>query len=728
MQCPKCFEFVSRDVPSNTKATCPSCGFDISLFVSMEKIRQEIQLVDTDLQDSLNEAGKNLARTKTSVAKHLGHLREKLDSLETQIALGPQNKLPENVESLPHETLPGEETRQSKIPVPQVPAEFPEADGLPQGRLLPPMIAGQKDQATENVTRPISEVPTGGVVVSAKDDRHIPDFLSGSPRPPKPPKPSSTNSDETIDFGFSEIGVGQKWMLIVGVLFIVLGIAFFLKYAFDNNWISPTGQVILAYLAGMSLIGVGEGFRRKELQNFGLYLIGSGIATFYVTTYSAFQIYRPKVIEEPVIAFGIMVLVTILDCTLAVIYDTKWLAVLGLIGGFLTPVLVSTGQDQQVALMTYMALLNFGILSVGLFKRWKLLNYLGFVSTWLLFSGWFMGFYSADRNFWVTTFFLNLFFLIYSVLPFADYFVQTKRSEKVEFDVANFALTIPNTLWAFGFSYHMISGYFSVEYVSVVSLAYSFLFSAMAHFIYKKNQANLDPFVLLLSMGMLSLIITVPLLFKGHLITIFWAAQTFALMWAALRLRNESLYGGALLLLLVTVGHFVFFDWSDFWLVRGVLFSVNPLVRWMTTITVLGVMFQMARMMNQNTWPSAEWGNYLYGLFTILLLITMTFEDRLFFDEFAPRFAPAALSVFWSLFSVGMIGIGFVKRLSVVRKCAIGLFVLTIVKVFLFDMAEASTPSRIISFIVLGLMLVGASFLYHRYKTELLAAIDEKEC
>ena len=167
-------------------------------------------------------------------------------------------------------------------------------------------------------------------------------------------------------------------------------------------------------------------------------------------TYAAFQLYA---LLSQTVAFGLMVLVTILACLLALVYDTQWLAVLGLIGGFLTPLILSTGQSAQVVLMSYMVLLNGGILSIAAWKRWKILNTLGFLCTWVLFTGWFVDSYTV-AIFWRTLVFLHLFFLIYAFVPFLYYFVHASGAQ-----LTGALLTSLNTLVTFAYAYGMVRTY-----------------------------------------------------------------------------------------------------------------------------------------------------------------------------------------------------------------------------------------------------------------------------
>jgi uncharacterized membrane protein len=554
-----------------------------------------------------------------------------------------------------------------------------------------------------------ASVPEGGMPEGE------PAAVPPSPREPLPVQPQA-----------AEIHFGQKWLLIVGVAMTVLGIGFFLKYAFDQNWVGPAGRIALAYLAAGAFLGGGEWFRHQGATTFGLYLIGGGIATLYLTTFAAFHLYG---LLGQVPAFGFMVLVTVLAGALSLFYDAIWLAVLGLIGGFLTPVVLSTGQDQQVVLMSYMAMLNGGILAIATRKRWALLNALGFALTWLLFAAWYARYYS-DARFWVTTFFLNLFFLIYAFVPFMYYFRHASHER-----LTGLSLTVLNAFIAFGFSFAMIRAHTSLQAVSVVALAYAGLFLGMANFLHQRYSENLEPFVLLLAKGLLFLIITVPILCSGHWITVFWAVQAMVLLWAALHVRNRWLCRGAMVLLLLAVGKFVLHDYAEifrlqsgglwFWelyYARG--YAWLWLERWVTTVVVLGMLLKSAQMLRTADPALQPWqgeaAGLLFGVWVVLTFVVLNYEVSAFFHDYASQAHFAAISVLWALCSILLMVVGFLHNQALLRKGALGLFAATVLKVFLADMANVRTPFRIISFVVLGLMLIGASYLYYRYRERIL--------
>lgn len=526
----------------------------------------------------------------------------------------------------------------------------------------------------------------------------------------------------------AEVRFGQKWLLIVGVAMTVLGIGFFLKYAFDQEWVGPAGRIMLGYLAAGAFLGVGDVLRRRLAATFGLYLTGGGIATLYLVTFAAFQLYA--LLGAP-LAFGLMVLVTVVACLLALAYDTQWLAVLGLIGGFLTPVILSTGQDSQVALMSYMVLLNVGILTLAAWKRWQMVNSLGLLCTWLLFSAWFVTSY-REAAFWRTMVFLQIFFLIYTFVPFLYYFVHETPAR-----LTGLWLTSLNTVIAFGYTYSLVRDYTVLPVVSVVTLAYAGLFFGMATFLVRRHPSHLEPFVLLLAKGLLFLILTVPLLFSGHWITLFWAVQAVVILWAGLRLNRPWLSYGALGLLLLATGKWLTYDYGEvfalypegLYYTRG--FTALLLERWSTTVVVLGSLFGSAHLL-RTTEPQlgeAQSGvmTFLYGAFTALLLLALTIEVSAFFYEHAPQARFAAISVLWTVYSVALMLAGFRWQQVTLRLVSLGLFGITVLKVFFVDMANVSRPFRIISFLVLGLMLIGASSLYYRYRDLLIPSSPPEE-
>lgn len=542
----------------------------------------------------------------------------------------------------------------------------------------------------------------------------------------KPAEPAKENWNDVPLFGqLTEAQFGQKWLLIVGVVIMLFGVAYFLKYSFDRNWISPAVRVLMAYGVGGALLAIGDWFRRRH-ENFGLCLAGGGIAALYFSTFAAFEIYH--LLPSP-LAFGLMIVVTALAGTLALTYDTKWLAVLGLVGGFATPFLIDTGSKDHIALFTYISVLNAGLLWIAFHKQWRLLNYLGFFFTWGVFSAWMIGslFSSSSgvqSHFWSGTFFLNLFYLTYAIAPFAA-LLRGRETEKLQ----GFGVTVPNSVIAFGFSYGMISDYaHSSTWVSLAAIAYAGIQLGLAQLLMQRQPASRNAMLISLGQGLFFLAITVPILASNQWITIFWALEACLVLWVAQRVRSGWMFTGAFILAALTLGRLLFVDYERSRLIFSPLSFANGYgfhlgERWLTAAMTLGALWISGWLLRREkeTFFEAQsfFGLLYYTVFGLLLFYLLNVEVGGFFYDYAPTAKFAALSVLWALFSVALMGLGFVKKLEDVRYTAMGLFALTIGKVFLVDMANVATPFRIISFIVLGLMLIGASFLYYKFRDRL---------
>lgn len=653
-----------KKVVAEEASTCPKCGSDLLVHRSLNLIKNS-----------------------------LGHINSEASSLSSQI-IQLQNQITN------FENLISKPTAQEKQPA----------------------VPGVKEKISKETGRRTSTV----------SDEDKPEPITTSDRDnqtasPTIPKTFSSEKKITpIKTGELEIKLGQKWLLIAGVIFSVLAVGWFLKFSFDQNWVGPTSRVILAYFAGLTFIGAGEFFRRKNFFTFGLYIIGGGLATLYFATFAAFQIYH---LIPQIPSFFIMILVTVFAGALALVYDTKWLAVLGIIGGFLTPIVLGTEQDNQTALMTYMVILNSAILIIAFFKQWRLLNYLGFIFTWFLFSVWYFNHYE-ELKFLKTIIFLNIFFLTYALVPFVYYIFKDHQKR-----LLGIGMSISNSFIAFAFSYAMIKNSYQIESSSIVSIIYAIIFLFMSRFIYIRNQKEIDASVLLLAKAMFFLVLTVPILFAENWVTFFWTIQAGVIFWAAVKVKNQWLYLGAVLFLTLSIIKLFIYDYNvvflfqmtNFYFPKG--FSYFLVERILTEAMILLALYLVASLsrktpINVRISEKGDIGLFI-GAFVALLFIVLNIEVAGFFAEYISQARSAAISILWTIFSIVTIAFGFLKNQSTLRKSAIGLFVFTMIKVFFWDMSNVSTPYRIVSFLVLGLMLISASYLYHRFK-DLILPTDSK--
>ena len=185
--------------------------------------------------------------------------------------------------------------------------------------------------------------------------------------------------------------IGTQWILIAGVIAVIFAAGFFLKYAIDNDWIGPTGRVVIVAIAGLIALAAGEVTRRRGYGIVAKGVTALGFVILYLAVFGVYPYY--KLFTSPTPAFIMYILVTAAAMLYAVSLNEIIVAFLSLLGGFLTPVLVSTGENRPIALFTYTLILGVGAMLCALYRKWRAVNVLAFVGTFLLYTGWFEKFY-----------------------------------------------------------------------------------------------------------------------------------------------------------------------------------------------------------------------------------------------------------------------------------------------------------------------------------------------
>lgn len=278
----------------------------------------------------------------------------------------------------------------------------------------------------------------------------------------------------------------------------------------------------------------------------------------------------------------------------------------------------------------------------------------------------------------------------------------------------------------------MITNLYPLYWISIVSVLYAAVFLLMLSYLRKRGLQGQQTFSMLLSKSILFLIITIPFIFSRHWITIFWGAQAIALLWVAGRLKSRNLAILSYLLFTVVIIKFLFYDYTNVFLftngshIQG-SYAYLQAERYVTTALVL-VMSYVATFMTKKhslTFLMPKNAKFrgdstaFFTTFTILLFIVLNIEVSAFFHDYFSNARFAAISALWTLYAAGLMATGFKSDNSRIRFASLILFLVTLAKVVLLDMARLSTPYRIFSFIILGLVMLGASYIYYKHKNKL---------
>ncbi len=326
--------------------------------------------------------------------------------------------------------------------------------------------------------------------------------------------------------------IGENLINKVGIAVLIIGVGIGVKYAIDNDLISPLVRIILGYLVGFGLAGFAIRLKDKYL-NFSAVLFSGAMAIHYFITYAANSYYN---LFPQTVAISIMVIITILTVALALLYKQQVIAHFGLVGAYIVPYLLKEPFLNVTILFIYMAIINSGILFISTQKKWKPLNYVAFIVTWTIFISWVA---SKNYNNQLTTCltFLGLFFVIFH-LVFLSYKLLLK--EKFRIDDVFFLLINSGLLYFIG--YYAINSLESGKpYLGLFALINTVIYVITSWLIYKTRLNEKNLFYWTVGLVITFLTITFQVQFDNFVTAILWSVEAASLFWYG-RTRKVIVY------------------------------------------------------------------------------------------------------------------------------------------------------------------------------------------
>lgn len=534
------------------------------------------------------------------------------------------------------------------------------------------------------------------------------------------PEPAAVRDDASL-----ESRIGSQWFNRIGILAVLIAAAWFLKLAIDNHWIGPLGRVLIGLVAGAGLIAWSERFRSRGYAAFSWSLKAIGSGVLYLSLWAAFSLYH--LVDSPV-AFAAMIAVTAFNGFLAWAQDAELLALYAIVGGFSTPLLLSTGENHEVALFTYLLLLNAAVLALVALKPWSRLLCAAFLGTVFFFVSWSTQYYAQDE-FGVTAFFLACFFLIFALAPRLVRLEVLEGSAGAWDNLALVVVPLANAGLGFLGFYLMLEGAGSGDATPWVAVAFAAFYLLLLRLpargaIHGSREATST---LHLTIAVVFLTIAIPLKTRGRWLTIGWLAEGAALIWLARRVESGLLRFLAVLSLalgliaLVTVNPPASLTpvFNERFATYLFAIAVCALVAWLAA----KVPHVEADRFAVFAWPTLA---AIAGLaVNLLILLAVGWEIHAYWWYFQWRgdwtlmqdyrmYAQFTYSAFFMLFGAALLSVGFWRRLAFLRWQGLVLLAVSIAKVFIVDVSTLSQGYRILSFLGLGALLLAVSFVYQR--------------
>lgn len=329
--------------------------------------------------------------------------------------------------------------------------------------------------------------------------------------------------------------LGGNTVVRVGILVLLVGVTLLLQWAVDHDYLSIELRMVLAALVGLALVVVGYRVRDGR-PGFSRTLQGGGVAAMYLVIFFSFRTYD---LLPPGLAFALLTAVAVSSGALAVLQDALALFVISEVGGFMAPVLASTGQGNHVALFSYYVVLNLAVFGVAWFKSWRLPNLLGFAFTFGVGSTWGALRYEPE-HFWTTEPFLIVFFALYLAIPVL--FAIRNPDERRGW--VDGTLVFGTPLATLGLQHALVH---DVGFgMAFSTLALAVIYIALAYVLYRRAPVVLKSLAeTLVAIGVGFATLAVPYGFDNHNLTgATWALEGAGLYWIGVR-QNRWLSRGA---------------------------------------------------------------------------------------------------------------------------------------------------------------------------------------
>jgi uncharacterized membrane protein len=332
--------------------------------------------------------------------------------------------------------------------------------------------------------------------------------------------------------------MGGNTLARVGVLLLFIGVGFLVKYATEHVHVPIEVRLAGVALGGIVLLVLGWRLRLGR-KGYAMILQGAGVGVLYLTVFGALRLYS---LLPPTAAFVLLLCIAALSAWLAIRQDAIAMAAVGVVGGFLAPILTSTNAGNHVLLFGYYALLNAGIFGIAWFKAWRSLNLLGFLFTFVIGTFWGVTRYRPE-NFATTEPFLILFFLFYVAIAV----LYALRQSFALRDYVDSTLVFGTPLFAAGLQSGMVR---DMPYgMAFSAIGMSAVYLVLARMLYARRSEHVRLLVeAFLALGVIFATLAIPLALDARWTSATWALEGAAMLWVGVQQRRRAVRAFGLLL------------------------------------------------------------------------------------------------------------------------------------------------------------------------------------
>lgn len=347
--------------------------------------------------------------------------------------------------------------------------------------------------------------------------------------------------------------VGENLINKIGIIITIIGVAIGVRYTIEHDLISPLTRIILGYLSGIALLAFGIK-SKKNYKAFSAVLVSGAIAIMYFISYSGYAFYG---LMPQTVAFGLMVIFTIFTVLASLNYNQQVIALIGLVGAYAIPFLLSNDSGNVTVLFSYIAIINVGILVIAVKKSWRPVYYAAFVLTWVMFMQWYIGGNGWDEFKLAGTFLTVFFFTFY--LTFLAY--NLLQDEK--FKVPDVLVLFLNSFLFYGVGYSLLNQYpQGRELLGLFTLGNALIHFVVSVTVFRQKFSNKNLFYFVAGLVLLFVTLAIPVELDGRWVTLLWAFEASLLFWIG-RSKGVRMYELIAYPLMLLALFSIFQDWSQ---------------------------------------------------------------------------------------------------------------------------------------------------------------------
>lgn len=495
------------------------------------------------LKQRIAQLATNMQRLSRTVADIEARTRDASDTGSGPAAKTPEATAPEAEPAADRAAGTGGTPSDSASPEPAPP---------PVPHLTAPPAAATVKRQTSPAETPASDAAKTGQQEADRaarpPDAPVPTKRSPAPPPPPPPPREPSRLEQSVRDVLAQIwnwflvgedhrpagvsaeyAIASTWLLRLSILAIVMGVGFFLKWSIDRELVGPAARIVMATCFGLVMLVAGIRLIGRRYHLIGQGLMGGSIVVLFFSMFTAGP--REELLSVP-LTFMLMACVTVAAGLIAVFTESLLVAVIGIIGGFLTPVLLSTGVPNFIGLYSYMLLLSVGILGIAHVRQWRVLNYLGFICTYGLFYASLKDYTPAD--FAVVFSFLTAFFVVHSSIAYGHNILKGVPSTTLEavHVVANAILYS----WA---GYHLIAEAHGRPFPCLMSLGVAVFYVLHIGVFLRYRRIDRKLLLTLIALAGASTTWTLPLVLEKESLTISLSLLALMFLWLGQRMRSR---------------------------------------------------------------------------------------------------------------------------------------------------------------------------------------------